>query len=221
MVLAATALTGATTATNGTSFATASITPSANVTLIAFFHSSRGGTPTTPTASGNGLTWTNRSSVTIGDVRITLFSATGSSPSAGSITFSTGAETQNRAGWSVFEISGSDYATTDGIRTANIVTATGTGSILSMTLGAFANVNNGAIAGYGIKIAEAITADSGWTEIHDLQNATESLSIETQFIASNDTSASGDWATNADSSSIAAEILIATATNNDKFFSLF
>lgn len=92
--------------TGTTSYATASITPGANKLLIACVGYRRGGaTPTAPTASGNGLTWTpivtkvHRD----GNQAFRIFAAlTGASPSAGAVTFSF-SETMQNAHWQITE----------------------------------------------------------------------------------------------------------------------
>jgi hypothetical protein len=107
--------------TDATSYATASITPTANACVLLTVHSrisvADADGPTTPTATGNSLTWVvvrskggyaapnfNR--------RQTVFRARGASPSSGTITIDFSGETQTHATWSVTEFTGVDQSGT-------------------------------------------------------------------------------------------------------------
>src|SRR3990167_9125246 len=81
------ALTGSTSAVDGTSFTTASITPTANALVIAVVHGRRAsGDMPSPTLSGNGLTWVEIGNDDIGGNRQTaMFRAMVASPSAGAV----------------------------------------------------------------------------------------------------------------------------------------
>ena len=86
MPTAPVSLTSGSSATDATSYATASITPTANkLVLLAVFNRVAAGTANAPTATGCGLTWV-QVATSLGTTalrRLTLFRALGSAPSAG------------------------------------------------------------------------------------------------------------------------------------------
>lgn len=138
----ATMLTADDSETDATSYATASITPTANTTLIAFIASKvSSGSPTLSSVTGNGLTWTEVRTVNSSTVRgLSVYRASGASPSAGAVTFDFGAQTQLGANWGVIQVDGTSTVTTDGV----VQSSTGSDSAdtLTVTLGAFAFSGN-------------------------------------------------------------------------------
>lgn len=166
--------------TRGTDFSapfqTASVSPGANKLLLLGVQVYRSvGTPATPTASGNGLTWVQVGSTVLyrSDSRLALFRAMGASPSSGVITIT--AASSDQVLWSLHEIDGVDTGGTNG--SAAVVqsdTATGTGaSSITVTLAAFAS---GASAGFGFgarfSAGGTFTAEADWSEQDDLNGQT-------------------------------------------------
>ena len=104
--------------TDATSYATASITPTANYLVLASVTSSKSGTPDTPTLSGNSLTWVQYNQIaydTSGTQRTTtFFRAMGASPSAGALTADFGGATQTACVIVVDQFSGVDTSGTNG-----------------------------------------------------------------------------------------------------------
>src|SRR5688572_7949276 len=98
--------------TNLTSYATGSRTPTANKYSIATVtNDSASGTPTTPTLTGNGLTWSQLDTyvwdTASGQARTTVFVAkNGASPSAGAVTADFGGVSQAGCNVTVEEIAG-------------------------------------------------------------------------------------------------------------------
>lgn len=205
MAIVEASLTNSQSTTDATSYATASITPTANrLVLAAIVHRKSAATATTPTLSGNGLTWVQVATVPFNTTatslqRLTLFRALGASPSAGAATFDFGGVTQQHAEWSIVEFGGVNTGGTNGssavAQSATNVSDTNDTSA-SVTLAAFANAGN---ATYGviatsIGTANNVTPGSGFTEITE-QNIAEgagvSSTLESEYQLANDTSV--DW----------------------------
>jgi hypothetical protein len=220
------ALTSGTDATNGTSYATASVAPTANRLVMVAVHS-----PATTAAnaaapsgvSGAGLTFVKlveRVNTTFGTA-VSLWRAMDAAPSSGAITI-TFANQQERCAWSVFEFDGIDTGGSNGSAAVNSNTASATNAGASAsataTLAAFASANNGAVMATGFfdatGVVKTCTPDTGWTEIHDLgltEAGNRALSIETQWRADNDTTAVGTWNANGGVLTVAAELVAAGA----------
>ena len=151
-----TCLSSAGSATDATSYATASVTPAANALILASFATRTGITadPNTPTLTGCGLTWEVVQSVVYDNTsssrrRLTTFRAMGSSPSTGALTFDCGGQTQTGAVWSIDQFTNVDTSGTNGsgavVQSAQsaILDNSGTpATSLTVTLGAFSSPNN-------------------------------------------------------------------------------
>lgn len=205
---------------NASSYTTASVTPSANkLQILSVGNTRSAGSPTTPTVTGNGLTWVQIATISDGtNRRITVFRAMGASPSAGAITIDFGGTSQNNCSWSLNELTGMDTSGTNGSG-AIVQSATNTGSAttsLSITLSAFGSATNAGIAAFIVDNNLAITPDTGWTEMHEVQcsDGSDSHTNETQFIASSDTTAACSWTGNQKVAGIAIEIKELTSGNN-------
>jgi hypothetical protein len=226
MAITEAALTSGSSGADASSFATASISPTANRLIIVAVHSAavtaaNAGPPSG--ISGAGLTFaalgTAQSDTTFGTA-LSLWRAMSASPSTGALTI-TFANPQTAINWSVFELDGIDTSGTNGSGAVNSNTAgnknAGATASVTATLAAFASANNGAIAATCSLVAgvtiPTCTPDTGWTEIHDtgVADVSISLAIETQWRASNDTTALGTWSTNGGIFTIAAEIIAASS----------
>lgn len=151
--------TSSSTTDNQATYATGSITPTANNLVLAWYQmdatSAQSGTDT-PTAAGNSLTYvqvdtkvwqaTSLSS-------LTLFRAMGASPTAGAITFTNPNNTGNNttgAIWEVVQCSGTDTTGTNGsgaiAQEVNAKSASN-GTTATVTLGPFANPYNATAGG--------------------------------------------------------------------------
>lgn len=116
-----TQLTSGSDSTDASSYTTASITPTANACVLLTVHNrisvADADGPTTPTVTGNSLTWVVvRSKGGYGapnfNRRQTVFRARGASPSTGTIAIDFSGETQTHATWSVTEFTGVDQSGT-------------------------------------------------------------------------------------------------------------
>lgn len=223
MAITAAALTSGSSVTDATSYATASITPTANLLILLLVYNRIGvAPPSVPTATGNGLTWvkiTNIIGVTNGTNRcLTLFRAMGAAPSAGAITIDLGGVTHTACIWSVAEFAGIDTSGTNGSG-AVVQSATQEGAAsatsVTVTLAAFGDAGNGAYGGFQHNTNEVTSPGSGFTEIHDVAISENSTGLESEWIATNDTTVDCSWASATNTSSgVAIEIKAAAAASN-------
>ena len=216
MPLAVTGLTSGTDAANLSTYTTASVTPSSNALVLLAVHTRRSaaGTPATPTATGNGLTWVAVANMTNGTNRkITILRALGASPSAGAITIDFAGDTQTQCSWSVIEITGVDTSGTNG--SGAVVQApagtTGTGTSSSITLAAFGSANNMAYGFMCVQTTGAITAGTGFTEVHEVSQAEVASNIQTEYKL-NETAVTTSWTSSFTWSALAIEVKEAAAT---------
>lgn len=178
---------------DASSFATASITPTANKLILAWVYSIAATAPNVATATGNGLTYVQIDSQLDTDSvrRITLFRAMGSSPSSGAITFDFAGQTQTGCAWSVVEYDGTDISGTNGsgaiVQSAKNSSTAATS--LTVTLAAFSSTNNGTAGGFGIPLNTAgqPAAGSGFAATGQVNQASPNLSIGSEFRNDNDT----------------------------------
>lgn len=192
----------------GTSIDTASITPTGNrLILIAIGNHRTAAVADIPTVSGNDLTWeqVNTRNFDGTNKQITLLRAMGASPSTGVVTISFA--NANQATWAISEFNGvktSGSNGADAIVQSVVASAASTG--LSLTLAAFASVNNGAYGTFCQRGgAVAFTAGTGFTEIHEVQ-AGSNLTLQTEWRADNDTSVDVTTDTNDEIGGVAVEL---------------
>lgn len=205
----------------------ASTTPTANRLIIAIIHSAafqpdQIDPPTAVTVASVSMTAVANIKDTVTGQCVSLWRGLSASPGSGTgtITFD---ETQYYANWSVFELAGIDTSGTNGsgaiVQSASNKDVTGSGTAAAVTLSAFGNAANGAVFGSGWTNTGATirtcTPDTGWTEVHDTGSTyaggAAAAAIESQWRASNDTSATGTWSAAGFILSIAAEIKAASA----------
>jgi hypothetical protein len=197
---------------NQTSYTTASIQPTGDRTLLAavYIANSLGIDPVTPTLSGNGLTWTLVDTAIGGDAgdsreRITVFRASGSSPTSGVLTIDCGAQTQDAAGWSVHEFEGTDTTTDNGVVQAN----SGHGDVVNtftVTLSPFADSMNPTFGAFCRDTnVNSIAAGSGFEEIVNFENLySGQMMVELKYTS--DTSVDASSPNGADWGGVAVEL---------------
>lgn len=112
MAITVSNLTTGASATDATSYATASVSPSANKLILLFVGNRRsGGSPTQPTVTGASMTWTLVDSADGGnEVRTSIFRSLNASPGSGALTIDFGGVTQGSCGWSVAEFTGTNVS---------------------------------------------------------------------------------------------------------------
>lgn len=100
-----TLLTDGASSVDGTSIATASITPVADQVVYAVINSIRVGGTDLPTCTGNNLTWELVDTIQNSSLarRLTVFRAQGPAPTAGALTFGFGSQTQESFIWAVVQ----------------------------------------------------------------------------------------------------------------------
>lgn len=181
--------------TDASSYATASITPSADKLILAWVYSIASAAPNTPTASGNGLTWVQvaTTSDNIGNRRITLFRAMGASPSSGAVTFDFGGQTQIGCAWSVVEYDNVDTSGSNGSGAIVQAVADGSGAnatSFSITLSSFGSTLNATAGGFGIPLNTSgqPSVGSGFTSTGQRNQDNPNLAIASEFREDNDTS---------------------------------
>ena len=201
---------------NASSFTTASITPSANLLVLAKVFTQNGVGINTPTLTGNGLTWVKILEIRdTGDSQVlAIFRAMGASPSAGQVTIDCGGQTAIGCYWSISEFAGIDTSGTDGsgaiVQSASARSEDTTDTGITVTLGAFGSANNatyGAIRNSGVTVAPG----TGFTEISETTG--DSGWLEVEWRADNDTSVDWSWASTL-SSKIAVGIEIKAAVTD-------
>lgn len=211
--------------TNATSYTTASITPGANALILAAIvqHTTTVTPPTTPTLSGNGLTWVQVNTETYGTVatphiRVTVFRAMGASPTAGAVTISCGADTQNNCAWSIDQFDGVDTTGTNGSGAVvqSQINNSSTTSV-SVTLGAFASANNATYGAFGCGSNGVVwTAGTGFSALFNHPSGLEDENLLTEWRTDNSTtvnaSATGTTSMGGIGLEIAASAGGATAT---------
>lgn len=214
MPITQSALVGSSTTVNAGSYTTASITPGSSQLVVAVIVTQSDTNPApSQTLSGNGLTWVEAATVEFpGNTRerVSMFRTMGASPSTGQVTVS--ATASKGAFWSIYQFDGIDTGGTNGsAAVVQVGSSQGSGTSLSVTLAAFGDANNGATSGWARDGDQALTPETGWTEIDDLGFATPGTRGETQWRTGEDTSPSVSWATASSAGGIAIEIKVAAA----------
>lgn len=225
--MAATNLTSGSSAVAGTSFVTASVSPSSDRLILLSIYLRNGSSidPSVSSVSGNGLTWQKITSVTYDTTStsrrtIELWRAMGSSPSSGAITINT-TESETGAEWIVDEISGTDTSGSNGsgaVVQSVTNTSTGTGvSSLTVTLGAFSSANNMTYGFFANDTgSDDTTAGSGFTRIGNVANADANVnsSLATEYRSDNDTSVDITWSSTSSTDRGGIAIEIKSASGN-------
>lgn len=192
-----------------TSYTTGSITPAVGSIQFLFVSNTRLSAPTLPTVTGAGRTWTQMSggtAVSAGDDRrVTGFFAISGAPSTGVLTIDFGGVTQTGCLWSISESTG--HSTTGTVVQTATNDRVGVSSI-TVTLGAFSNVENATI-GAMVKGSSGGTAPgTGYTEIHDvnISSPAPAFEMESEFRSDNATAVVWNFAGGQNATAIAAEI---------------
>lgn len=217
-VSAPTLLTSGFSNANATSYTTASITPSADKLVLCLI-SSKDSDPPVPTVTGNGLSWDAVvSSVAFANGRkVFLFRAMGAAPSSGAVTIDFGAgNTQVRCSWIICEFGDVDTGGTNGsdaiVQSAS--DTSGAAASFSVPLAVFQDAtNNAAYGGFCIGAAQAITEETGYTEIADVSHGGEAQALQAESKTGEDTSVSASTSPNAAWGGVAVEIKAAAAAD--------
>lgn len=202
MAITATHLTATADTSNVASYATASITPTANrLVLAAVFTAKATATVATPTLSGNSLTWVNIANIAnsisaVGTRRLTLFRAMGAAPTAGVLTADMGGVNQAGCGIHVTEFADVNTSGTNGAGAVLQPTTneTNSGTSLTVTLAAFASASNGTFGAFLTGGTDsAATEGSGFAELSDNGYLTPTQGLMTEWRNDNDTTVNASW----------------------------
>ncbi len=202
------ALTDDFSATDGTVFTTASITPSANKLILLYISGRPSGSTPTAIVTGNGLTWVLVNGEDTSVRYSALYRAMGASPSSGAVTITFSLEMRN-ATW---EISEFDFVDTSGTNGSGAIvqsvrdTASAATSI-TPTLAAFADATNNAtyMGATHRDHNNAMTPEAGFTELSDNSTGEQHVGAA-QWRIGEDVSPTYSWSGSAGAVAVACEI---------------
>lgn len=213
MAIVGTQLTAFNQDSSSTTYTTSSVTPGANRLVLAFVTCYAPGGAVAPSGlTGNGLTWVKVDDFTLsGIVNCSLWRAMGASPSAGGVTV-TWAAAPNDCCIHVADFSGVNTGGTNGSAAVLQPThATGTGTAVLVTLGAFSDSGNGTYGGvYCVNIVTQ-TGGSGFTVLSDAFNFDTQQRSLTEWKATNDTTVDATLSASQNWIAIACELAIPPA----------
>ena len=199
-----TTLTTSSSGAGGSSFNTASISPTANSLVLVATRSNVGTTPNIPTITGASMTWVEITNTLFSsdNGQISLFRSLSSSPGSGALTIDFAGQSQDQIHWQISEFANVDRSGTNGSGAIVQSTTTTASSVttITATLSAFSSVNNATYGCIGANNTKVFTAGSGFTELG--QNNDNSRSIEAEWKNSNDTSV--DWTVGANADNFGA-----------------
>lgn len=194
--LAVTGLTSSSSTVDATSYTAASIDPSDNALVFAVAFSRQAVGSTTPTISGNGITWVEEDTTLQGSTnrRITVFRGLVATPSADTPVIDFAGNTQTEGSWAFFQITGTDTSGTNGSGAIvqNPTATTGSGTATSLTLAAFGSANNMAVAFNTHDSTAATTNTTGFTELYDVAVAENAQLIQVEYLL-NTTGIAASW----------------------------
>jgi hypothetical protein len=198
MALAFTNLTVDESTTDGSSFATASVSPAANnLIVVAVAYRRSGSGFVVPTVSGAGLTFdmVNGGEYTAGR-GVVFFRALSASPSTGAITIDFGAVTVLSLCWSVDQASGVDTSGTNGAGAVvqSLENTPGTnGTALAASLAAFGSANNAAYGVFSVlSNSQDMVPDSPLSQLAETAVSADVISLMTCW-ALNTTAVGATW----------------------------
>jgi hypothetical protein len=202
-------------ATNFTSLATISITPTANKLLMATVTTRQAaGTPQLPTMTGNSITWAQLDTFAVGGRRQTIFTAFAPSPVAGAVTADFSAVTQSTGSLIIDEFTGARFSYgNNGIDCVQNITHNNVASgplSLTVTLPDFHSTNNATYGAFCHSAGAAATAGSGFTIVTNSGNVGGFITATTEFVGTNDTTVDTSYPTTSNMQAIGMEIIAAT-----------
>ena len=190
MAVSATHLTTSSSGTGASSYATASISPTANSLVLAAVRANGPDIPATPTCSGASMTWVQVATITYAAARLTLFRGLSATPGSGALTFDFGVDSEDQCHWSINEFGEVNTSGTNGSG-AVIQSATNKdgATTLTVTLSTFSSIANATYGVLGERDVQTVTDGTGFTRL--AINSSNSRVIQTQWRNDNDTSV--DW----------------------------
>jgi hypothetical protein len=219
VAIAFSSLTDNSSASDATTYATASVTLTANRLYLLFVsHRTTTGPVTAATATSTGATWVaidsqgfNNDDGT-GLNRITVLRTMVGSDQTGAITIAFGGQTQLGAAWAVIEVTGMDTSGTNGsgaIVTSNKNLSTGV-LTLTLTFAALSASANRPIAGFGSINSNAANQSTDWTQLAERIGDTAYLCVAWND-SDADTTVVSTISSNSDHGGVGIEIKAAAA----------
>lgn len=222
MSITVTTLAESNSTTDGTSFATASISPSANKLILAFILGDRNANPAAlPSLSGNGLTWVdvNNNNGDGGTVNHSLFRAMGASPSSGAVTIDWGAVTYQSCFWMIVQVDGIDTSGTNGsgaIVQSKVTNATSAAPTLAFD--SATNANNAVLAHcWHAASTAAISGPTGWTNVQSRSVSSPSSYGRGGYFIGADDETDWSWTGSANYTIVQVEVKAASIVAPDPF----
>jgi hypothetical protein len=200
---------------------TNSVSPAANKLLLLEVEIRNGAStqPTTPTVTGNGLTWVlidhaDNDTTSSSRRTIFLFRAMGSAPTPGAITITFG-ETETDAAYNLDQVTGADTGGTNGstaiVQHVPGADTSGSNPSLSITVATAAKLTNAIYAVFGTDGANTPVAGTGMTLLGHGANAGV-VTVDSEYTLTPRTAIAMSWAGNGQLGGIAIEITANAAT---------
>jgi hypothetical protein len=199
MITANALLAGGSDVDGNTSIATASISPGKGRLVLLTVHTEHhsGSSNNIPTATGCGLTWVQVATVDGTQGRLTMLRALGT-PTPGAVTIDCAGQTQYNWTWTIDEFINVDPSGANG---ANAIVQAGTtwqdsppdNTGISVSLGAFSNLNNATYGSCINKGGQAITHGASFTELENANPLSQGR-IESEWANNNQTTVNWTWA---------------------------
>lgn len=196
-----------------TSYSNTSWTPPTSGLIIVFVigdKASGSGTPTTPSMSGNGITWSGSAINPLdcgGRVGLSVFVANASGSTTGATTVTFGSTNQTLCSFLFMHATNVNFTPSLPATIVQIYATTGSGTSASIGLTGAASIYNRPIAAFYKDSNVLSTPRANWTEMDDLTTVTELHSLETQVRSDAfDTDASASWTGTLNYGGMACEI---------------
>lgn len=204
MIVASNLTSGSSSSTSA--FTTSSISPVANALILVTLLAEGSGLGSTPTISGNGITWTqvNQQNIPVQNY-FTMWRGSALSPNSGVITFTPNGASSANWLWIVDQFTGVNTTNSNGIVQSNGTSSNTTDISLSVSLSAFSNNANATYGVMGLGNTNTITSGSNFSEVKQLSAL--SRAIQSEFSSSNQTPVNWSFpSTSGDKDAIAVEI---------------
>ena len=195
-----TLLTEGSSESDSSSYATASISPTADSLVLAFVNqvtATAASGSNVPTCSGAGMTWVQVATQAYDSEnpdrgRFTMFRALDAAPGSGALTFSFGGETQARASWGIVEFENVDTGGADGADAIVQVVqdeklpGDSDADLPFLTLAAFGDLANATFGAIGVGFPDVtVTVGEGFVEQNNIAVGGNGSRTQSQFRPTN------------------------------------
>ena len=195
-----TLLTEGSSESDSSSYATASISPTAQSLVLAFVNqvtATAASGSNVPTCSGAGMTWVQVATQAYDSEnpdrgRFTMFRALDAAPGSGALTFSFGGETQARASWGIVEFENVDIGGADGadaivqVVQGEKLPAASDADLPLLTLATFDDLANATFGAIGVGFPDVtVTVGQGFVEQNNIAVGGNGSRTQSQFRPTN------------------------------------